>query len=112
MRPADQLFLFPELDPFKTIIKDIDYVDIATLVDPIPNHARLHEYSLIPKNKYFLYKTGAINPFKPELGNVFPYIKNEESGKIVSLNLSKFYVRATISVFINGKYHKKNLALN
>tara|TARA_R110000803_G_C11789697_1_gene297856 strand:+ start:43 stop:570 length:528 start_codon:yes stop_codon:yes gene_type:complete len=99
----DQLILFPELDPFKTVIKDIDYIDIADLKDPYPNQARLYDYNLIPKNKFFLYKTGGINPYRLELGNVFPYIKNEESKKIVSINLSKFYARAGINVKINGK---------
>ena len=28
---TDQLLLFPELDPFKTIIKNIDYVDVSTI---------------------------------------------------------------------------------
>ena len=28
---GEQLFLFPELDPFKTLIKNVDYVDLSTL---------------------------------------------------------------------------------
>ena len=112
MRPQDQLSLFPELDPFKTIIKDIDYVDISTLTEPSPNHSRLHQYNLIPKDKFFLYKTGGINPFRPELGNVFPYLKNEESKKLVSINLSKYYVRASINVFLDGKYISIDIKLH
>ena len=102
MRPQDQLSLFPELDPFKTIIKNIDYVDISTLVDPVPNHSRLLQYDLIPKDKFFLYKTGGVNPFRPELGNIFPYLKNEESKKLVSINISKSYVRAGVNVIVDG----------
>jgi hypothetical protein len=29
----NQLILFPELDPYKTKIKNVDYVDISTLPD-------------------------------------------------------------------------------
>ena len=106
----DQLLLFPELDPFKTIIKDIDYVDISTLTDPNPSHARLHQYNLIPKNKFFLYKTGVVNPFRPELGNIFPFIKNEQTGKILKLNISKFYVRTGVraknGIYVDIKMHR------
>ena len=102
MRPENQLLLFPELDPFKTIIRDIDYVDLATLVDPNPSHAKLHSFDLLPKNKFFLYKTGGVNRFKKELGKVFPYIKNEETGQILKTNMSKFYIRSAITLS-NGK---------
>ena len=99
MRPENQLLLFPELDPFKNIIKDVDYVDISELHEPNQHHAKLHSYNLLPKNKFFLYKTGGINPFKPELGNVFPFIKNEETVQILKLNISKFYVRTGIVLY-------------
>jgi|TARA_R110000851_G_C12810120_1_gene538410 hypothetical protein len=112
LRPQDQLSLFPELDPFKTIIKNIDYVDISTLVDPVPNHSRLLQYDLIPKDKFFLYKTGGVNPFRPELGNIFPYLKNEESKKLVSINISKSYVRAGVNVIVDGKYRCVDIKLH
>ena len=98
MRPQNQLLLFPELDPFKTIIKNIDYVDMSTLVDPKPNMARLNNYSEIPKDTFFIYKTGHNNPFRPDLGKIFPYIKNESTGKILKLNLKNFYVRTGVNV--------------
>ena len=98
MRPRDQLFLFPELDNFKTIIKNIDYVDVSTLVDPNPNHSKLNFYNEIEKDTFFIYKTGHINSFRPELGRIFPYIKNEKTGKLLRLGLSKHYLRASINV--------------
>tara|TARA_R100000008_G_C3483399_1_gene115009 strand:+ start:62 stop:592 length:531 start_codon:yes stop_codon:yes gene_type:complete len=101
----NQLNLFPELDPYKTLIKDIDYIDLSTLKDLHPNHARLHDYSLLPKGRYILHKTGGINPFREKMGAVFPFIKDLETGKNLSLNISKFYVRGgSIHAINNGKH--------
>jgi|TARA_Y100000034_G_scaffold37831_1_gene46475 hypothetical protein len=115
LRPADQLFLFPGLDPFKTIIKDIDYVDVSDLVDPKPSHAKLNNYSLVPKGKFILFKEGFVNPYRPELGKTHPFIKNKETGKILAMNMSKCYLRSCINVVVNGKiiivdikYHRVN----
>jgi hypothetical protein len=109
------MFLFPELDPYLTIVKDIDYVDVADLVDPKPSHAKLNDYSLVPKGKFILFKEGFVNPYRPELGKTHPFIKNEDTGKILAMNLAKSYLRSSINVVVNGKiiivdvkYHRVN----
>ena len=90
-----QLFLFPELDPFKTIIKDVDYVDLSTLT--LGDENRKNILGELPKGHFFIYKTGGFNRYLPDLGNVFPFIKNEITGKILSTNLQNTYVRSTIT---------------
>ena len=49
----EQQLLFPELDPYKTKIKDIDYVDVSKIkcgqLKKIP-------YSILPEGKYMLFK--------------------------------------------------------
>ena len=91
-----QLFLFPELDPFKTIIKDVDYVDLATLT--LGDENRKNILGELPKGHFFIYKTGGFNRYLPDLGNVFPFIKNEITGKILSTNLQNTYVRSGINI--------------
>ena len=82
----DQLFLFPELDFFKTKIKDIDYVDLSTLKRS--HETRKNSYSLLPKDTYFIFKTGGYNKYMPELGAVFPYIQNIKNKKILQARLN------------------------
>mgnify|MGYP003154658643 CR=1 FL=1 len=77
---GEQLFLFPELDPFKTLIRNVDYVDLSTLTLGDDNRKNL--LSNLPQGAYFIYKTGGFNKYLPNLGNVFPYIKNENTGRI------------------------------
>ena len=49
----EQLLLFPEMDPFKTKIKGIDYIDLSQIETP---NQRQSEYSLLPKGRFFLFK--------------------------------------------------------
>ena len=56
---GEQLFLFPELNPFKTLIKNVDYVDISTLT--LGDDNRKNILSDIPKGLFFIYKTGGFN---------------------------------------------------
>ena len=75
----DQLFLFPELDSFKTIIKDIDYMDVSEIPEfknVVPTKNKL---SGLPKGKFFLFKNGGSNRFLPELGKIFPYVQNMDT---------------------------------
>ena len=39
--------------------------------------------NLLPKERFFIYKTGGINPWKPELGPIFPFVKID-TGTILS----------------------------
>jgi hypothetical protein len=55
----EQLLLFPEMDPFKTKIKGIDYIDLSQIETP---NQRQSEYSLLPKGRFFYLKVvGLIN---------------------------------------------------
>ena len=94
---TDQLLLFPELDPFKTIIKNIDYVDVSTINPELQQKYRTNPYSTLPKNKFFIFRTGGFNKFRPSLGNIFPYLKNMETGKIMGVNLFRTYLRTSIT---------------
>ena len=76
----EQLFLFPELNPFKTKIKNIDWVDISTLPYD-PDRKEFRQCSALPKQKYILHKTGGINLYYPDKGAIFPWLQNMNSGK-------------------------------
>jgi hypothetical protein len=73
----NQLILFPELDPYKTKIKNIDYVDISTLPD---SQWKKNNFSQLPKDIWYVFKSGGTNRYMEELGNCFPYIQNREQG--------------------------------
>ena len=87
----DQLFLFPELDSFKTIIKDIDYMDVSEIPEfknVVPTKNKL---SGLPKGKFFLFKNGGSNRFLPELGKIFPYVQNMDTKHVYAPTLLKTY---------------------
>ena len=77
MRPKHQLTLWE--DP-KQIILEREKVDLSTLKTL---KTRQNPLSLLPKDTYFIYKTGGINPFMKELGPIFPVIKNYR-GKVLA----------------------------
>jgi len=88
-----QLLLFPELDPFKTKIKNIDYVDISEVKNtgtPVYSNTVVN-YALLEKGVYILFKSGGTSEYMPELGNCFPYIQNTKTGKIMSIRVSGSY---------------------
>ena len=105
-----QLFLFPELDPFKTLIKDVDFMDLSTLT--LGDENRKNILSFLPKGRYFIYKTGGFNKYLPQLGNVFPYIKNEETGRVLGTHLSNTYVKCIISLHEGPKTVSHNLKMH
>ena len=90
----EQLSLFPKE---KKLIKDIDYIDLSTLPD---DHYRKNytQYSQIIPNMFFMYKTGGINRYMKDKGPIFPYIKNEETGTILSFSstASYWYIRCGV----------------
>jgi len=67
-------------DP-KQIILEREKVDLSTLKTL---KTRKRAMSELPKERYYIYKTGGINPFMSELGPVFPFVKNDR-GKIINL---------------------------
>ena len=88
----------------KQIILEREKVDISTLKTL---KTRTNPWDLLPRDTYFVYKTGGINPFKKELGPIFPVIKGFR-GKV--LNLSPLtsgkdapYPHLILKTLINGK---------
>jgi hypothetical protein len=75
----DQLSLWE--DP-EQIILNKEKVDISTLKS---SANRKHSLDILPKETYYIYKSGGINPFKKDLGPIFPFIKNDKTGKIIKL---------------------------
>jgi len=97
----DQLSLWEDE---KQIILEREKVDISTLKTL---KTRTNAFDLLPKDTYFIYKTGGINPHMDELGPIFPLIKNSR-GRILSqvpLTSGKDapYPHLQINITINGK---------
>ena len=82
---SEQLHLFEEFSE-KNLVKDVDYVDLHSFpYDPQRKKYSYNDlqYSALPKGKYIVYKTGGVNTFYKEREDIFPYVKNNETGKII-----------------------------
>jgi len=59
----DQLFLFEEYDVSKTLVKDIDFIDLSTLPDD-PMRRKYGDsgiqYKDLPSDTYIMYKKGVL----------------------------------------------------
>jgi len=91
----EQQLLFPELDPYKTKIKDIDYVDVSKIKC---GELKKTPYSILPEGMYMLFKSGGFNKYHTEMGNAFPYIQNTKTLKVLSTTATEYigYVKASI----------------
>ena len=91
----EQQLLFPELDPYKTKIKDIDYVDVSKIKC---GELKKTPYSILPEGMYMLFKSGGFNKYHPEMSNAFPYIQNTKTLKVVSATATEYngYVKSSI----------------
>jgi|TARA_A100000172_G_scaffold27159_1_gene15934 hypothetical protein len=100
----NQMHLFPELDPFKTKIKNIDYIDVSEIKNiGISFHSNtVVNYSTLEKGRYILFKKGGTNEYMPELGNCFPYIQNIKKGNVLSAKISGSYSYPKESLNGNG----------
>jgi hypothetical protein len=76
----EQGLLFPELDPYKVKIKDVDFVDVSTIHDD--EFQRKTTYTDLPPGKFFIFKSGGLNIYRPEMGDCFPYVHNKKTGHI------------------------------
>tara|TARA_R110000765_G_scaffold270119_1_gene369012 strand:- start:146 stop:685 length:540 start_codon:yes stop_codon:yes gene_type:complete len=89
---SEQLFLFEEHDISKTLVKDIDFIDLSKLPDD-PMRRKYGDsgvqYKDLPSDTYIMYKTGGTNRYKPEKGKIFPYIQNKNTGKILLISATK-----------------------
>tara|TARA_R110000751_G_scaffold212869_1_gene316406 strand:- start:279 stop:776 length:498 start_codon:yes stop_codon:yes gene_type:complete len=57
----------------KQIILEREKVDMSTLRTL---KTRTNAFDLLPKDTYFIHKTGGINPFKKDLGPIFPFVQH------------------------------------
>ena len=94
-------------DP-KQIILEKEKVDMFTLRNL---KTRKYQFNSLPKNTYFIYKTGGINPHMKDLGPVFPVIKNFK-GKTLkqsTLMCGKDNPYPSIHISCGGKCYKCSL---
>jgi len=92
----------------KQIILEREKVDISTLKTL---KTRTNAFDVLPKDTYFIYKTGGINPFKKDLGPIFPVIKNFK-GKILKQSLLTNGKDAPYpNLFINTKVGNKQVSI-
>lgn len=99
----DQGLLFPELDPFVTKIKNIDYVDLHYLGGDADKKYKHH---LLPPGQFFLFKSGGFNEGFPDLGNSFPYVINKKTGKNMVFNQRQTQVYPIGSTQLGPEYLK------
>jgi hypothetical protein len=87
-----QLSLF-QLQKEKALIKDIDYIDVSKIkMINSSSGSKKYNYTDIPEGKFILYKTGGKHQWRPDLGEVFPYVKNTERNSVVKPYVNKSYI--------------------
>lgn len=91
----NQLNLFSEEE---VIHNEFDSFDISNIPDNDFWRKNSKKFSNLPKNTYFIFKTGGINPYMEDKGPIFPYIQNVISGKIIKVKTltTDLYVRCNI----------------
>lgn len=102
-----QLSLF-ELEEEKTLIKNIDYIDISKIkMINSSSGSKKYNYTDIPEGKFILYKTGGKHQWRPNLGKVFPYIKNIEKNHVLKPYVNKSYIFVNVGEKKENKETKK-----
>jgi hypothetical protein len=93
----EQQLLFPELDPYLTKIKNIDYIDVSKVKC---GELKKTSYNILPEGMFILFKSGGFNKYHPEMGNAFPYIQNTKTLKVLSLTSTDYtgYVKCSITL--------------
>ena len=95
-----QQLLFPELDPYLTKVKDIDYIDITKVKC---GELKKTSYNIVPEGMFVLFKSGGFNKYHPEMGNAFPYIQNTKTLKVLSLTSTDYYGYAKCNITLPSK---------
>jgi hypothetical protein len=89
----NQLLLFPE----KIIYNDIESFDLSNIpVDFYRQHFK--KLSDLPKDTYYIFKTGGINLYMQEKGPIFPFVQNKKTGIIYSVYSSTTDVYPRVGV--------------
>tara|TARA_R110000796_G_scaffold121157_1_gene235297 strand:+ start:42 stop:587 length:546 start_codon:yes stop_codon:yes gene_type:complete len=93
----DQYEFFPELDPYLTKVKNIDYIDIVKVKC---GKLKKTPYTIVPEGMYILFKSGGFNKYHPKMGNVFPYIQNTKTSHILSVTTTEYsgYAKCNITL--------------
>ena len=95
-----QQLLFPELDPYLTKVKDIDYIDITKVKC---GELKKTSYNIVPEGMFVLFKSGGFNKYHPEMGNAFPYIQNTKTLKVLSLTSTDYYGYVKCNITLPSK---------
>ena len=95
-----QELLFPELDPYLTKIKNIDYIDVSKVKC---GELKKTPYSILPEGMFILFKSGGFNKYHSEMGNVFPYIQNTKTMKVLSLTSTDYYGYVKCNITLPSK---------
>jgi len=80
MTNAEQIELFPE----EIIYNDIESFDISNISED-SWRKNFKKFSDIPKDTYYIFKTGGINPYMEKKGPIFPYVQNKKTGKVLAI---------------------------
>ena len=104
----DQLNLFPD-EESKRIIFFKRKADISTLPD-IGEFK--YSFSVIEKDRYYVYKKGGKNIFMPNEGLIFPFLKDEKTGRVIdpmpnTTGKCGIYPRTQLPHYVNGKLKSK-----
>ena len=95
-----QELLFPELDPYLTKIKNIDYIDVSKVKC---GELKKTPYSILPEGMFILFKSGGFNKYHSEMGNAFPYIQNTKTMKVLSLTSTDYYGYVKCNITLPSK---------
>ena len=95
-----QQLLFPELDPYLTKVKNIDYIDITKVKC---GELKKTSYNIVPEGMFVLFKSGGFNKYHPEMGNAFPYIQNTKTLKVLSLTSTDYYGYVKCNITLPSK---------
>ena len=95
-------------DP-QQIILEKERVDVSTLPD-IGDFK--YSFSVIEKDRYYAYKNGGINIFMPNKGLIFPFLKDEKTGRVINpmpntTGKCGIYPRTQLPHFVNGEQKSK-----
>lgn len=77
-----QISLFPE----EIIYNKFESFDISNIPDNDFWRRNSKKFSDIPKDTYYIFKTGGINPYMKDKGPIFSYVQNKNTGKILTIN--------------------------
>ena len=81
-------------------------MDLSKLPDdPYRVEGKGYQHSMIVSNTYFIYKTGGLHfdeKYKDH-GLIYPFIKNENTGKILKIGKDRKLSKTLMNIYIDGE---------